>query len=328
MRVIMFSARPYELERYQRLNQSRHTLDITTERLTIDTASLAEGYEAILIFVSDDLTAPVIEKLASLGVKLIVCRSAGYDHVDCAAAKKFGIAVANCPRYSPTSVAEFAVGLLIALDRKIVLAQEQVKDHDFTIDKLLGFEIGRSTIGIIGTGYIGAAFARIMNGFGCTLLAYDPVVNPECTKMGINYCTLDELLSQSDAISIHAPLLPSTHHLINEKTIKMMKPGMLIINTARGAVVDTVALIAGIESGQIGGFAADVYEFERGVYFEDYTQKKLDDPILTKLLSMQQVLLTPHEAFFTETALENMSQNIFENLNTFEKTLKPAYLVQ
>lgn len=327
MRAIIFSTRPYESERYQRINLNRHTLEITRERLTSDTAALAKGYEAVIVFVSDDLSTPVIEKLGSLGIKLIVCRSAGYDHVDCSTAKKLGITVANCPRYSPSAVAEFAVGLLLALDRKIVLAHEQIARHDFTIDNLLGFEISTSTVGIIGTGHIGAAFAQIMKGFGCTLLAYDPFENPECIKLGVKYCSLDTLFAKSDVISLHTPLLESTYHLINDQTINQMKPGVLLVNTARGAVIDTYAVITGIEKGQIGGFAADVYEYERGLFFEDYSNQKLNEPLLEKLLSMQRVLLTPHQAFFTEKALENITKNVFENLDSFEKTGTPTYVL-
>ena len=264
--------------------------------------------------------------LAKCGVRLIVCRSAGVDHVDLATAKALGIAVANCPQYSPAAVAEFAVGLLLALNRKIVRAHSQVLEHNFTVDALLGSELGQMTVGIIGTGHIGAVYARIMAGFGARLLALDPVENSECIALGVHYCSLEKILAEADAISLHAPLLPPTRHIINRESILKMK-SMLLVNTGRGALVDTPAVIEGIESGQISGYAADVYEYERGVFFEDYSHKELNDALLIKLLAVPEVLITPHQAFFTETALQNMASNVFENLDGFERTGAPTYVV-
>ena len=327
MKAIMFSTRSYEPERYQRINQARHSLVMLSDRLDQDTLKLAEGATAVIVFVSDDLSSEVLNGLAKCGVRLIICRSAGVDHVDLAAAKALGIAVANCPQYSPAAVAEFAVGLLLALNRKIVRAHQQVLEHNFTVDALLGSDINQMTVGIIGTGHIGAAYARIMAGFGARLLALDPIENPECTALGVSYCSLEKILTEADAISLHAPLLPSTQHIINRESILNMKAGMLLVNTGRGALVDTPAVIEGIESGQISGYAADVYEYERGVFFEDYSHKELNDALLIKLLAMPQVLITPHQAFFTETALQNMAGNVFENLDAFERTGTPAYLV-
>ncbi len=318
MHAIMYSTRSYEPARYQRLNQGHHSLEMVSDRLTEESAAKAQGFDAVLAFVSDDLSAKVLKILATAGVKLIVCRSAGVDHVDLEAASALGIAVANCPRYSPAAVAEFAVGLLLALDRKIVLAHEQVLEHDFTLEALLGTELHGATVGIVGTGSIGTAFAQILKGFGASLLAYDPVHNPACIALGVTYCDLEPLLAKSDVVSLHAPLLPATWHLINARSLSSMKKGALLINTARGAVVDTAAIIASIEAGHLRGYAADVYEQERGVFFEDYSGKKLDDPLLEKLLNMRQVLLTPHQAFFTENALENMANNVFDNLDAFE----------
>jgi D-lactate dehydrogenase len=327
MRTLMFSTRSYEPERYQRHNHDQHNLEMVPDRLTEESAKKARGFEAILVFVSDDLSAKVLEILTTVDVKLVICRSAGVDHVDLVAAQSLGLAVANCPEYSPSAVAEFGVGLLLALNRKIVLAHEQIMHHDFSLDNLLGTELRCSTIGIIGTGHIGTTFARIMKGFGCTLLAYDPNENPECITLGVKYNSLETIFAQADAISLHIPLLQTTRHLINQKSIDLIKPGMLIINTARGAVVDTTSVIAGIEAGQIGGYAADVYEYERGVYFENYTHKPLNDPLLEKLLGMPQVLLTPHQAFFTETALENIASNVFKNLDSFSRTGKSTYSI-
>lgn len=327
MRVMMYSTRSYEITGYKALNRERHMLEMVSHRLTTDTVNLAKGCIAVLVFVSDDLSAPVLESLAALGVKMIICRSAGVDHVDLESARRLGLVVANCPKYSPAAVAEFAVGLLLALDRKIVLAHERILQHDFTLDPLLGTELGTKTIGIIGTGSIGMAFARIMAGFGARLLAADPVENPHCIALGVEYCSQHELFTQADMISIHTPLVPATHYLINEHSLAKMKSSVLIINTARGAVVDTVALIAALEAGKIAGYAADVYEHERGIYFEDYTQKDLNDPLLEKLLQMPQVLMTPHQGFFTDTALHNMAMNVFENLEDFERNGVPTYVV-
>jgi D-lactate dehydrogenase len=234
------------------------------DRLDRDTLKLAEGFLAVIVFVSDDLSAEVLSGLAECGVRLIVCRSAGVDHVDLVAAKALGIAVANCPQYSPAAVAEFAVGLLLALNRKIVRTHQQVLEHNFTVDALLGSELNQMTVGIIGTGHIGAVYARIMAGFGARLLALDPVENSECIALGVSYCSLEKILAEADAISLHAPLLPSTRHIINRESILLMKPSMLLVNTGRGALVDTPAVIEGIESRRIGGYAADVYEYERG----------------------------------------------------------------
>lgn len=328
MKVMMFSTRSYEPERYQRTNQERHTLTMVKERLDCNTAKLAQGSSAIIVFVSDDLSAEVLKKLAEYGVRLIICRSAGVDHVDLKTAKSLGITVANCPQYSPSAVAEFAVGLLLALNRKIIRSYQQVQEHNFTVDALLGSELSHMTIGIIGTGHIGVAFARIMRGFGARILAFDPIENPECISLGVSYCPLEKILSESDAISLHTPLVPATHHLINRNNITLMKKGVLLVNTARGACVDTQAVIEGIESGIISGYAADVYEYERGVFFEDYSNKELNDNLLLKLLALPQVLITPHQAFFTETALQNMANNVFENLDQFESTGTTSYEVK
>lgn len=325
MKVTMFSTRSYEPERYERINQKRHMLTMVKEHLDRDTAILAQGSSAIIVFVSDDLSAAVLKKLAEYGVRLIVCRSAGVDHVDLTTAKTLGIAIANCPQYSPSAVAEFAVGLLLALNRKIIHAYHQVQEHNFTVDALLGAELSHMTIGIIGTGHIGSAYARMMAGFGSRLLAFDPIENPDCISVGVSYCSLEKILSESDAISLHTPFVPATHHLINRNTIAKMKRGMLLVNTARGACVDIQAVIEGIESGIISGYAADVYEYERGVFFEDYSNKELKDSLLLKLMAMPQVLITPHQAFFTETALQNMAMNVFENLDQFENTGSPRF---
>jgi D-lactate dehydrogenase len=327
MKVVMFSTRSYEQERYQTINQNRHSLRMISDRLDRNTLKLAQDAEAIIVFVSDDLSADILTGLAEQGVRLIICRSAGVDHVDLIAAKKLGLTVANCPQYSPAAVAEFAVGLLLALNRKIIRAHQQVQEHNFTVDALLGTELKSMTVGIIGTGHIGTAFARILSGFGTRMLGLDPIQNPECVALGVDYCSVEKMLREADAISLHAPLLPSTTHIINRESILQMKPGMLLVNTGRGALVDTPAIIEGIESGRISGYAADVYEYERGVFFEDYSNKELNDALLLKLLEMPEVIITPHQAFFTETALQNMANNVFENLDDFERSGRPKYLV-
>lgn len=327
MQAIMFSTRSYEPERYQRANKGRYELEMVLDRLSRDTVNMAKGYTAVIAFVSDDLSAEILAGLVNCGVQLVICRSAGVDHVDLKAAHDLGLKVAHCPNYSPAAVAEFAVGLMLALNRKIIIAHEQVMQHNFTVDALLGTEFNHKTIGIIGTGYIGAAFARIMAGFGCRLLAYDPVENPECHALGVSYCSFEEVISEADVISLHVPLLSSTRYLINQPSIALMKRGVILVNTARGAVVDTAAVIDAVESGHISGYAADVYEHEPGVFFEDYSHKQLKDTLLEKLLNMRQVLITPHQAFFTETALQNMAANVFENLEGFASGTGPVYPV-
>lgn len=315
MKTLFFSTKNFEKPYLDKSGKDFHDLNFITEALTEETASKATGYEAVSIFAGDDASAAVLNKLKEAGVGYIAIRAAGYDNINIAEANKLNIRVANVPAYSPYAIAEHAVALILALNRKITLAKEQVSDYNFTTGNLVGFDLHRKTVGIIGTGTIGSIFAGIMHGFGCKLIGYDIVENPSLVKnYQLEYHTLETLCRESDIISIHTCLNESTNHMINRKTISLMKPSVMIINTSRGGCVNTTDVIDAIENKKISFFGTDVYEKERGVFFYDYSGKELADPILKKLLQLPNVLVTPHQAFATFEALTNIADTTFQNL--------------
>lgn len=328
MKVAVFSHKPYDLEFLQAANASQdHELIFFEVHLNAGTASLANGFPAVCAFVNDCLDATVLDTLASGGTRLVALRCAGFNNVDLAAADRLGLTVARVPAYSPYAVAEHTVGLMLTLNRKIHRAFNRVREGNFALDGLLGFDFHSKTVGIVGTGKIGLCVAQIMNGFGCRLLAYDPYPNPACEELGVQYVELPELLAQSDVISLHAPLTRDTHHLINAGTVAHMRDGVMLINTSRGGLVDTPAVIEALKSGKIGYLGLDVYEEEADLFFEDLSQRPIQDDVFSRLLTFPNVLITGHQAFFTREALRNIADTTIANITSFETDQGELYRV-
>lgn len=284
-------------------------------RLTAETAATAAGSDAVCVFVNDRLDRACLEKLAAAGVRLAALRCAGFNQVDLKAAGELGIAVTRVPAYSPHAVAEHTVALLMTLNRKIHRAYNRVREHNFSLAGLVGFDLHGKTVGIIGTGKIGRCTAQIFRGFGTRVLAYDPFESNEwAAEHDIQYCLLERVLKESDIVSLHLPLAPETHHLLNHETLAQMKRGAYVINTSRGKLVDSAALVDGLKSGQLGGVALDVYEEEEGIFFEDHSGHVLQDDKLALLLSFPNVLVTSHQAFLTREALGEIARVTLANL--------------
>jgi D-lactate dehydrogenase len=315
MKVLIYSAHRYEVPFLEKAAFGRHELRFTEKKLSLETALLANGYDAVAIFTADDASESVLRELARHGVMYVALRSSGFDHVALGVAGQLGIRVANVPAYSPYAIAEHAVALLQALNRKIALGQTLIRLQDFRLDSLVGFDIHGKTVGIVGTGTIGVAFARIMNGFGARLVATDPVPNDEALKLGVAYISLDDLLSQSDIVSLHCPLNANTRHLIRAERISLMKKNAILINTSRGGVVKTVDLVEALEAGVIGGACLDVYENEKSLFFEDHRAHPLADVLFTRLRSNRNVIITGHQAFLTVEALEGIAKATMNNLD-------------
>jgi D-lactate dehydrogenase len=273
-------------------------------------------------FDNDELDARTLGSLASHGVRMLALRSAGFNHVDLAEARTLGFTVARVPAYSPHAVAEHTVALILTLNRKIHRAYARVREGNFTLDGLLGFDLHTRTAGIIGTGKIGAIVARILTGFGCRVIAYDPMPNAECVSLGVRYVALDDLWAASDIVSLHTPLTPGTHHLVDANAIAKTKPGVMIINTGRGALVDAAALVDGLKSGHIGYLGLDVYEEEEQLFFQDRSSQVIQDDVFARLLTFPNVVVTAHQAFFTAEALGAISSTTLENITAFEQGRK------
>lgn len=320
MKVIIYSTKNFERKYLSASNTDKHTVLMEPEALSVKTADLAKGFDAVSIFSNDDASAPVLEKLKAAGVKYIAIRAAGYDQTDLAKAKALGFRVANVPEYSPYAIAEHAVALMMALNRKIVQSDRKVKDYNFLVDDLIGFDMNGKTVGIIGTGKIGCIVGNIMHGFGCKLLGYDPYKNQELiNRCDIEYVSLEKLCEQSDIITIHAPLNEHTRYMINKDNISMMKKGVMLINTGRGGVINTADVIDGLKAGRIGYLGLDVYEKEKGLFFKDHSGDIPEDDMFARLLTFKNVLITGHHAFLTETALTNIADTTFYNLNKWAK---------
>jgi len=297
-----------------------HDLRFFEARLEQKTAKLAAGATAISVFVNDILDRPTLTTLHEIGIRLIALRCAGYNQVDLKAATDLGLTVVRVPDYSPFAVAEHAVALLLTLNRKTHRAYNRVRESNFSLEGLVGFDLHGKTVGIVGTGKIGAVFAKIMTGFGCRLLAYDAF---QRTDLPVTYVKPEQLLAESDILSLHVPLLPETFHFLKAETIAQMKPGALIINTSRGALIETPALLEALKSGHIGGAALDVYEEEAGVFFHDLSGQVLQDDVLARLISMPNVIITSHQAFLTREALANIAQTTLETMTAFESGKVP-----
>ena len=320
MRSVLFSTRPYDMRSFRYVNESHpDPLAIAFQEARLDhaTARLAEGYEAVIPFVNDVVDAEVIATLAAGGTRLLALRSSGFNHVDLAAAEAAGMTVMRVPAYSPHAVAEFTVGLMLAVERRIHRAAARVRDGNFSLEGLLGSDIRGRTVGVVGTGRIGALVARILHGFGCELLVHDPYPSPEVVALGARVVDLDTLLASSDIITLHCPLTPESHHLIDHAAIARMRPGVMIVNTSRGALVDTRAVIDGLKSGHIGTLALDVYEEEGDLFFEDLSDRVITDDVFSRLLTFPNVLITAHQAFFTTQALERIASTTLDNIRAF-----------
>lgn len=320
MRVAFFSAKPYDRRAFARANEAHgHDLHFLEPRLTRETVPLAEGFPCVCAFVNDRLDREVLAALAEGGMRLVALRSAGFNHVDLEAAEELGMTVARVPAYSPHAVAEHAAGLILGLNRRIHRAYARVREGNFALDGLMGFDLHGRTVGVVGTGQIGAVFCRIMHGFGCRLLAHDLAPNPACVALGVEYVELDRLLGESDIISLHAPLTPDTYHLIDENAVRAMRPGAMLINTSRGALVDARALIEGLKSGRIGFLGLDVYEEEGDLFFEDLSDRVIQDDVFVRLMTFPNVIITGHQAFFTEDAVGSIAETTLANVTAFER---------
>jgi D-lactate dehydrogenase len=318
MRTLIFSSQTYDRDSFlaARLPDNLQLL-FQPARLTLETVALADGHEVVCAFINDDLSAPVLERLAAGGTRLIALRSAGYNHVDLPTAQKLGLSVVRVPAYSPHAVAEHAVALILSLNRHLHRAYNRTRDGDFSLHGLTGFDLVGKTVGIVGTGQIGATFAKIMAGFGCKLLAYDPYPNPQVEALGARYLSLEELLQQAQIISLHCPLTPQTRHLINAQSLATMQRGAMLINTGRGALVDTPALSEALKSGQLGYLGLDVYEEEALLFFEDRSDHPLQDDVLARLLTFPNVIVTAHQAFLTHEALGAIAQTTLDNIKAW-----------
>lgn len=328
MRTLLFSTQPYDRESFiAQAPLPGHELHFQPARLTVETAALAHGHEVVCPFINDDLGQAVLEQLAAGGTRLVALRSAGYNHVDLASAKRLGIGVARVPAYSPHAIAEHAVALILALNRRLPRASNRTRDGDFSLHGLTGFDLAGKTVGVVGTGLIGATFGRIMAGFGCQLLAHDPCPNPDMLALGTRYVGLPELLGQSRIVSLHCPLNPATHYLINRNSLAQMQPGSMLINTGRGALVETPALIEALKSGQLGYLGLDVYEEEAALFFEDRSDLPLQDDVLARLLTFPNVIVTAHQAFLTHEALQAIAATTLHNIAEWAAG-RPANLVE
>jgi D-lactate dehydrogenase len=316
MRTLIYSSQTYDRESFLAAQVPADIeLHFQPARLTLDTVALAEAYEVVCAFINDDLSAPVLEQLAAGGTRLIALRSAGFNHVDLAAARRLGLGVVRVPAYSPHAVAEHAVALILSLNRHLHRACNRTRDGDFSLHGLTGFDLVGKTVGVVGTGQIGATFARIMAGFGCKLLAYDPYPNPQVEALGARYLPLDALLAEAHIISLHCPLNDDTRHLINPASLSRMQRGAMLINTGRGALVNTPALIDALKSGQLGYLGLDVYEEEAQLFFEDRSDLPLQDDVLARLLTFPNVVVTAHQAFLTREALGAIAQTTLDNIS-------------
>ena len=319
MRIAVFNTKPYDQRFLEEANAAhQHDLVFLEPHLSVHTARLAEGCAVICTFVNDPLNAATLEVLSALGVKLVALRCAGFNQVDLRAAKRLGITVARVPAYSPYAVAEHAVALILTLNRNIHRAYNRVREGNFALEGLLGFDLHGKTVGVIGTGKIGAVFARILRGFGMTVLAHDVQPNAELEADGLRYVGLEELLERSDIVSLHCPLTPQTQHLVNAERLGRMKRGAMLVNTSRGALVDTPAVIEALKSGCLGALALDVYEEEGDLFFENLSDRVIQDDVFMRLLTFPNVLITGHQAFFTREALTGIAQTTLENVTAFE----------
>ena len=322
MKVAVFSSKPYEQEYLDKFNiEGKHELVYFEASLNADTTNLAAGFEAVCVFVSDKIDKFTIEKLAKEGIKLIDLRSAGFNNVDIEAAAANHIKVMRVPAYSPQAVAEHAVAVILTLNRKTHKAYNRVREGNFSVENLMGFNLFEKTVGIIGTGKIGRAFAQIMLGFGCKVIAHDTQESEDMKRKGVKYKTFDEVLRESDIVSLHCPLTPETKYIFDSTAFSKMKRGVMLINTSRGGLLKTSDAIGALKSGQLGYLGIDVYEQEERLFFKDLSESIIEDDIIERLMSFHNVLITPHQGFFTHEALDQIAITTIKNFTDFEKGL-------
>lgn len=317
LRVGVFSSKAYDKHYLSAANHGRHQLHFLDTRLDMDTLPLAKGYDAVCVFVNDKLDKPLIDGLRPLDVRHIALRCAGFNNVDLTAAEEAGISVSRIPAYSPEAVAEHTLALILTLNRRLHKAYNRVKEGNFSLDGLLGFNLHGKTIGIVGTGKIGTAFCRLLQGFGVNVLCFDVRQHADIEALGGRYVDLDTLMASSDIISLHCPLTPDTRYLINDQRIAQMKPGVMLINTSRGAMIDSQAVIRGLKSQKIGYLGMDVYEMEGDLFFQDLSNEIIQDDVFLRLSTFPNVLITGHQGFFTHEALTQIASVTLNNLDAF-----------
>ena len=323
MKTIIYSVHKFERDYLEKAFNGKYVVNYFAGSLSIETAVLARGFDAVSIFVNDDASDPVLKILSDAGIKFLLLRSAGYNHVDLEAAKRLNIKVARVSEYSPYSVAEHTVALMLALNRKLIRAHNRVMEQNFSLDGLVGFDMHGKTVGIIGTGKIGCIVAKIMKGFGCIIIAHDKIENKELkNKYDVLYTDCETLCAQSDIITLHIPLTPVTKYIIDKKCLSKMKRGVMLINSSRGALIHTKEVIQALKSGKIGHLGIDVYEEESGLFFEDHSDEILQDDMIARLMTFKNVLITSHQAFLTDTALRNIAETTVNNLENFKNNLK------
>ncbi|MGO2256677.1 MAG: 2-hydroxyacid dehydrogenase [Hafnia alvei] len=317
MKLAIYSTKQYDRKYLELVNKEfGFELEFFDFLLSPKTAKVAQGCEAVCIFVNDDASREVLTELAALGVKIIALRCAGFNNVDLEAAKELGLEVVRVPAYSPEAVAEHAVGLMMSLNRRIHRAYQRTRDANFSLEGLIGFNMHNRTAGVIGTGKIGVATMRILKGFGMKLLAYDPYPNPQALELGAEYVDLKTLYEKSDVITLHCPLTPENHHLLDASAFGQMKNGVMIINTSRGGLIDSDAAIEALKQQKIGSLGMDVYENERDLFFEDKSNDVIQDDVFRRLSACHNVLFTGHQAFLTEEALTSISETTLNNIRT------------
>ena len=325
MKILFYSTMPFEPTLYKAVASQDHDLHFTPSRLTPQTVHEAQGFDAICTFINDEASGQNLEQLAQMGIQYIATRSAGYDHINVERANELNIEVARVPGYSPSSIAEHSVMLMMALNRQLLKSQQGFDKRDYRIDELVGFDMNGRTAGIIGAGQIGQRVVAILRGFGCNVLVYDPFFNPEIeTKYGAKQATLEEVFAQSDIISLHCPLVPENEYLIRDETIATMKDGVMIINTARGKLLHTAQVIKHVISGKIGYLGLDVYENEKGLFFFDHGGADgIKDELLAELRAQPNVIVTAHQAYLTDVALDNIVKTTLANFDAWQKGETP-----
>lgn len=322
MKVAFFSTQPYDKSSFEEHNRSFGlAIDFFDVSLNEKSVNLIEKSEAICVFVNDLVTRPIIELLAAKGVKIIALRCAGFNNIDLPAAAAHNIRVVRVPAYSPHAVAEHAVAMIMALNRKTHKAYNRIREQNFSLTGLMGFDLFGKTIGVIGTGNIGMVFSKIMLGFGCKVLAYDVKEQQTMIDAGVTYCPLEDLLSRAGVISLHCPLNDKTRYLINSDTINKMKKGTMLINTSRGGLIDTQSVIQALKTGQLGALGIDVYEQEESLFFRDLSEHIIEDDTIARLMSFHNVLITAHQGFFTQEAMDQIAETTLSNLRDFDKKL-------
>jgi D-lactate dehydrogenase len=316
MKAVVYSSHTFEKELLAKANQKKHDITLISNPLSLETAFFAEGKDAVIVFTTDDVSAPVIAKLKSQGVRYIATRSFETDHIDREAAALAGMKVANIPFYAPEGLAEYALTLMLSLSRKVVWAATRSKNFDFSLKDLQGFSLNGKTVGIVGLGEVSKVLIHLLKAFGCKVLVYD--LSVEIDLEGVEVVSLEQLLGSSDIISLHAPLKSYNQHLINEQTLALFKKGAILINTSNGGLVASKAVLEALKSGKLGGFAADVYEFERNLFFEDHSRDTAKDALLEELMAFPNVIITPHQGFLTDETLQGIAIQTIKNLDKWQ----------